>query len=109
MHFMLLVFAFVLGAVLWGFFHSNPQGVGRGALLACNAAVMLLAVGAALASGLLLYADASVVKAHEKGLALYLSGMAGGTAFLIVVASGGLLRNLLIFPLSRRTVTPRTN
>jgi hypothetical protein len=107
MHFMLLIFAFLLGAVLWGFFHSNPQGVGRAALLACNIGVLLLAVAAATASGLGLYADASVVKAHEKGLALYLSGMAGGTAFLIVVATGGLVRNLLIFPLSRRSALPR--
>jgi hypothetical protein len=28
--------------------------------------------------------------------------MAGGTAFMILVASGGLLRNLVLFPLSKR-------
>lgn len=99
---MLLLFAFLLGAVLWGFFHSNPKGVGRAALLACNVVVLALAVAASLTSGLLLYADASAMEAHQKGLAAYLSIMAGGTAFLIVVAAGGMLRNLLIFPLSRR-------
>jgi hypothetical protein len=28
--------------------------------------------------------------------------MAGGTAFMIVAATGGLLRNLVLFPLSKR-------
>jgi hypothetical protein len=80
--------------------------VGSRRLLACNIAVLALAIAAALVSGLLLYADASAIKTHEKGLAVYLSIMAGGTAFLIVVATGGMLRNLLIFPLSRRMVEP---
>lgn len=104
---MFLIFAFLLGAVLWGFFHANPQGVRRWPLLACNVTVLGVALAAALTSGLLLYADASVLKADEKGLAAYLSIMAGGTAFLIVVSVGGMVRNLLIFPLSRRMADPR--
>jgi len=54
MHFMFLILAFLLWAVVWGFFHANPK-------------------------------------------------MAGGAAFMIVVAAGGLARNLLIFPLSKRS------
>ena len=61
MHFMFLIIAFLLCAVVWGFFHANPPGVNAGRLLACN--ILILA---------------------------------------LVVAVGGLVRNLLLFPLSRR-------
>jgi len=61
MHFMFLILAFLLWAVVWGFFHANPKGVALAGLIACNA------------------------------------------AFMIVVAAGGLARNLLIFPLSKRS------
>jgi hypothetical protein len=36
-------------------------------------------------------------------MAWFLALMGGGTAFMIVVAAGGLLRNLILFPISRRT------
>ena len=45
MHFMFLILAFMLWAVVWGFFHSNPRGVARARLLACNVAI--IALGAA--------------------------------------------------------------
>ncbi len=99
---MLLIFVFLLCVVVWGFFHSNPRGVPRGRLLALNILILALATLAGLVVGLVLYADASVVKAGEKGLAVYLAIMAGGTAFLILVAAGGMLRNLVVFPLSAR-------
>jgi hypothetical protein len=35
-------------------------------------------------------------------MSVYLAIMAGGTAFMIVAASGGLVRNLVLFPLSKR-------
>jgi hypothetical protein len=35
-------------------------------------------------------------------MAAYLAIMAGGAGFMIVVATGGLARNLLLFPPSRR-------
>jgi hypothetical protein len=102
MHFMLLIMAFLLCAVVWGFFHANPNGVARGRLLACNVAVLALGVLAGLAAGYILYADAVVRRPEQLGMSVYLAIMAGGTAFMIVVASGGLLRNLVFFPLSRR-------
>ncbi|OGA20817.1 MAG: hypothetical protein A3H34_07055 [Betaproteobacteria bacterium RIFCSPLOWO2_02_FULL_67_19] len=102
MHFMLLIFAVLLCLVVWGFFHSDPTGVPRARLLALNVAILALAVVAGGIIGYVLYLDASVVKAGEKGLAVYLGIMAGGTAALIIVAAGGMLRNLVIFPLSRR-------
>jgi len=101
-HFMLLIFAVLLCLVVWGFFHSDPTGVPRARLLALNVAILALAVVAGGIIGYVLYLDASVVKAGEKGLAVYLGIMAGGTAALIIVAAGGMLRNLVIFPLSRR-------
>lgn len=103
MHFMLLIFVILLCLVVWGFFHSNPQGVARGKLLALNVAILGLAVLAGTTVGYSLYLDAAVVKAGEKGLAVYLGIMAGGTVALIIVAAGGMVRNLVVFPLSKRT------
>ena len=102
MHFMFLILAFLLWAVVWGFFHANPKGVSAGALVACNAALVVLAVAAAAASGIVLHADALAKRPEEGALAVYLAVMAGGTAFMIVLALGGLARNLFLFPLSRR-------
>ncbi|MCG6951080.1 MAG: hypothetical protein LJE90_01800 [Betaproteobacteria bacterium] len=102
MHFMVLILLFLLGAVVWGFFHSNPKGVPALSLAFVNAVILLAAVGVAALVGSVLYGDAVSVKAGEKGMATYLAIMAGGTVFLIVVAAGGLLRNLLVFPISKR-------
>lgn len=102
MHFMLLIFVALLCLVIWGFFHSNPAGVAQGKLLALNVGILALAAITGAAIGYVLYLDASVVKAGEKGLATYLGIMAGGTAALVIVAAGGMLRNLVIFPPSRR-------
>jgi len=102
MHFMFLILAFLLGAVIWGYFHSNPRGVAKGRLLACNIAVLALGVVAGLAAGFILYGDAVARRPEHLGMSIYLAIMAGGTAFMIVVASGGLLRNLVFFPLSKR-------
>jgi hypothetical protein len=103
MHFMLVILLFLVGVVLWGYFHSNPQGVPRGMLLACNIAVLALGAAVAAAAGVLLLEDGLRVKPGEAGLAWFLAIMGAGTAFMIVVATGGLLRNLLLFPLSRRS------
>ncbi len=105
MHFMVLILLFLLGAVVWGFFHSNPKGVPALSLALVNAVILLAAVGVAALVGGVLYGDAVSVKAGEKGMATYLAIMAGGTVFLIVVAAGGLLRNLLVFPISKRAQT----
>jgi ABC-type transport system involved in cytochrome c biogenesis permease subunit len=104
MHFMVLILLFLLGAVLWGFVSSNPRGVPRGKLLACNVIVLAAAFAIAAIVGPVLYADAVAVKSDEPGLAAYLAIMASGTAFLIAVAAGGLLRNLVLFPLAKRVL-----
>jgi hypothetical protein len=99
MHFMLLIMAFLLGAVIWGYFHANPRGVPPGKLLACNIVVLALAVIAGLAAGL----SQPMWRRRPEQLGMSVSFiMAGGTAFMIVAASGGLLRNLVLFPLSKR-------
>lgn len=103
MHFMVLLLAFLLGAVLWGYFHSNPQGVSRAKLLACNIAILALGLAAAAGVGPLLLADGLQRRPDEAGMAWFLALMGGGTVFMIVVAAGGLLRNLVLFPFSRRT------
>ncbi|MDH5579219.1 MAG: hypothetical protein OEZ09_12260 [Betaproteobacteria bacterium] len=102
MHFMVLILVFLLGAVLWGYFHANPQGVSRGKLLACNVAVLAIGAAAAAAAGVLLLEDGLRAKPGETGLVWFLAIMGAGTAFMIVVAAGGLLRNLVLFPLSKR-------
>jgi len=99
---MLLIFVALLCIVIWGFFHSNPAGVPQGKLLALNIGILALAAVSGGLIGYVLYVDASVVKAGEKGLATYLGIMAGGTAALVIVAAGGMLRNLVVFPISRR-------
>ena len=99
---MFLILGFLLWAVLWGFFHANPKGVNATRLLACN--VFVLALGAVLAfvSAIPLYGDAVAANPEHKAVAAYLAIMAGGSGFMIVVAAGGLVRNLLLFPLSSR-------
>ena len=92
MHFMVLILLFLLGAVVWGFFHSNPKGVPALSLAFVNAVILLAAVGVAALVGSVLYGDAVSVKAGEKGMATYLA----------IMAAGGLLRNLLVFPISKR-------
>lgn len=99
---MLLIFVALLCLVVWGFFHSNPAGVPRAKLLALNCVILVLALIVGGIIGYVLYLDASVVKAGEKGLATYLGIMAGGTSALVVVALGGIVRNLIVFPLSKR-------
>lgn len=99
---MFLILAFLLWAVVWGFFHANPRGVSQAALLLCNVVIVGLAIGAATGSGLVLHADALARRPEEAALAIYLAIMAGGTAFMILLALGGLARNLLFFPISRR-------
>jgi len=108
MPFMFLILASLLATVVWGFFHANPRGVSAIALHSVNAAVAALAIAAALGSGLVLHADAAARRPDEAGLAIYLAVMASGTAFMIVVALGGLVRNLFVFPLSRRAIAPKT-
>lgn len=102
MHFMLVTLAVLICIVVWGFFHSNPQGVPKVKLLALNIGILAVAALLGAVAGYALYQDAIVVKAGEPGLAAYLAMMAGGTGALIVVAAGGMIRNLLVFPISRR-------
>ena len=104
MHFMVLILAFLLCAVVWGFFHANPPGVNTRALLACNVAILVLGVVLALAAAIPLYGDALAQRPDHKAIAVYLAIMVAGSGFMIVVAVGGLVRNLFIFPLSRRSV-----
>ena len=103
MPFMFLILAFLLCAVVWGFFHANPRGVDARRLLACNLAILALGIAFSLAAAIPLYGDALATRPGHTALAVYLAIMVGGSGFMIVVAVGGLIRNLLLFPLSRRS------
>jgi len=83
MHFMVLILIFLVGAVLWGFFHSNPQGVPRIPLALVNVVILAAALVAGALIGSVLYADAVSVKAGEKGMATYLAIMAAGRLLAI--------------------------
>ena len=102
MHFMFLILGFMLCLVVWGFFHANPRGAPAARLLACNLAIIALALAAVAASSIPLYADAVAAKPDHKALAVYLAAMAGGAAFMIVMIVGGMVRNLALFPPARR-------
>jgi hypothetical protein len=94
---MLLLLASLLTAVVWGFFHANPKDA-RGAGLHCfNAAILAAAAGAAAAAALPLHADALARHPDQRFMAVYLAIMAGGSAWMLVLIAGGLLRNLVIF------------
>jgi hypothetical protein len=105
MHFMFLILAFLLCAVVWGFFHANPRGVDATRLLACNIVILVLGAAFALAAAIPLYGDALAQRPDHKAIAVYLAVMVAGSGFMIVVAVGGLLRNLVLFPLSRRRLS----
>jgi hypothetical protein len=105
MPFMLLIFGFLLGAVLWAFFHYRPRGVNRSALAVFNVATVLLAVPASIAVGVWIYSGAADMPEKQR-LAAYLAVMAGGTAYLAFVSLAGLIRNFFVFPLSRRGGSP---
>ena len=104
MPFMFLILIFLLCAVVWGFFHANPRGVDAMRLLACNVLILALGVVFALAAAIPLYGDALVRQPEQKAVAVYLAIMVAGSGFMIVVAVGGLLRNVVLFPPSRRRV-----
>lgn len=104
MHFMFLILAFLLCAVVWGFFQANPRGVSARGLLACNVAILALGVAFAATAASRLYGDALARHPDEKAMAVYLAIMVAGSGFMIVVAVGGLVRNLVLFPLSRRRI-----
>jgi hypothetical protein len=106
---MLLILAFLLCAVVWGFFHSNPRGVDESRLLACNVAILALGAALAVLAALPLYSDALAARPEHKAIAAYLAIMTGGSGFMIVVAVGGLFRNLALFPLSRRKPQPQAS
>jgi hypothetical protein len=52
--------------------------------------------------GPLLLTDGLQRRPDAVGMAWFLALMGGGTVFMVVVAAGGLLRNLVFFPLSSR-------
>jgi hypothetical protein len=98
---MLLILAATTAIALWAFVHYNPGGVRPGYLLACNLAVAAVSLAAGLGVGAWLLNAAAEMPGKEK-FAWYLGIMAGGLVFNVVMASGGFLRNMVVFPMSRR-------
>jgi hypothetical protein len=94
---MLLLLASLLGAVVWGFFRANPKDAPRARLHVFNAATLGAAVAAAASAALPLHADALARHPDQRFMAVYLAIMAGGSALMLVVIAGGLVRNLVVF------------
>jgi hypothetical protein len=105
MPFMFGIIAFLLGYVLWAFFHYQPRGVNRTYLLAFNLAAVVLALPLSYVAAMWIYSGAAEVPEKQR-LAAYLAIMAGGAAYLALVSLAGLIRNLFLFPLSRRAGPP---
>ena len=106
MAFMMVLLVALLGIAVWAYFHTDPPGVPRRSLLAYNAALMACAVPIGFAVGYWLYHEGMAIKGdHGNGMIGYLSVMAGGTAFLLLVALGGMVRNFFVFPPGKRTVS----
>lgn len=108
MPFMLLIYAFLFTAVLWGFFHYRPRGVDRLRLALYNVTTLIVAVPLSYFAGLWIYSGAAGMPEKQKIIA-YLAFMAGGTAYLLVVSVAGLVRNLFVFPPSRRAGPPENH
>lgn len=106
MPFMLLTLVVVVVIAVVAFFGTNPHVPNPRALLTFNVAVLVLSVPVGVAVGFWLFGDAVAAKPHEKGMAVYLGIMAGGTASLFVVAIGGLVRNFFVFPRGKRLPAP---
>jgi len=102
MAFMMVLLVALLGVTVWAYFHTNPPGVPARSLAIYNAIVFLVAVPAGIVVGMALYSDAVVVKGGHAGMPMYLSIMAGGTVFLVVMALGGMARNFFVFPHDKR-------
>lgn len=94
---MFLMLAGLIALVVWGFFYANPRSAPPRRVLACNAAIIVLALVAALASALPLHADALAQHPDKRFMAVYLATMAGGSAVMLVLIFGGLLRNFVLF------------
>lgn len=96
----LLVFAVVM------FLRTSPHGVDRRSLAVCNAVTLALAVPASAVTGFWLHADAAALKGDGGGMAMILAAMGAGAVALLVICVGGLVRNFVIFPHSRRSRGP---
>jgi len=101
MPFMLLIFVFLLVVVVWAFLQYSPKGVNARRLIVLNAAVLVLALPVAVAVGYWIFA-AGAAFPEKRQYAWYLGLMAGGSAYMLILAVTGLVRNFAIYPMSRR-------
>ena len=102
----LLTLAGLLVIAVVAFMGTSPHGVNARSLLVFNVATLALSVPLSATVGFWLYADAVALKPGEQGMAWYLAVMAAGAAALFVVCVGGLFRNFVVFPRSRRKLPP---
>jgi hypothetical protein len=96
-----LILASLLCLTVWAFFRYSPPGVPRNRLAVVNATIMAFAIVlAAVACNWMLQAAAAEPRA--RGLSWSLALMAGSSIFMTVIALGGVIRNLFLFPLRAR-------
>jgi hypothetical protein len=99
---MILLFLVVLVIALVSFFGTSPAMPAQRPVHAFNAVVLVLAALVAVAVGSWLFSDAVAVKSGEAGMAAYLAIMGGGTAGLLAIVLGGVVRNYFVFPRHKR-------
>lgn len=109
MAFMMVLLVALLGIAVWAYFHTDPPGVPRRSLIMYNAALLVCAVPIGFAVGFWLYNAARAIKGDNgSAMIIYLSIMAGGTVFLLLIALGGMVRNFFVFPPGKRTAAAPT-
>lgn len=98
MAFMMILLVAILCVTVWAYFHTSPRGRAGRRLTLYNLGVLVIALAAASVVGPWIHAEALNVKRGIAGLPVYLSVMAGGTVFMIVLVLGGMTRNFFLFP-----------
>jgi hypothetical protein len=99
---MFVTLAVIAVIAVSAFLGTSPRVAQTRKLLAFNAATLALSVPVAGTVGWWLYADAVANPAVGPGIAASLAIMSGGNAALLVIAVGGLVRNFVVFPRSKR-------
>lgn len=102
MPFMFVILVFLLYMVVWALFHYNPKGVPFSRVLVYNVVLLIVAIFIGAIAGAWIY-EGAIQMPEKRHMLWYLTIMAGGAAFMIAVAVGGMVRNFLVFPLRHRT------
>lgn len=103
MPFMLVTLAVLTCFTVWWFFAMNPRGKAVNArnVLVCNLGAILVSLAGAVAAYCWIQAGAAALP-EKQVVAWFLALSAAGAAFNALLAISGMIRNFVLYPLSRR-------